>query len=312
MAISLTALDPTSYLSHLCHTSADRAWIETNCYVDVWIELVHACKLDVSAMMGMTLGVDFEGDQWTFFKPSHEALRALYGIQVEELTVWQDVVRNAAVQVARGRVVLTEADSFFLPDTAATDYQRNHVKTTIGIVRIAAASCDYFHNGGFWRVSGEDFAGLFAPVVMPWYCEFAKLDNAETRPLQRLRDVALGLLRETLRYRPSVNPFIAFNRHLVDDGVTKNGLAEWHKYAFVSLRQCGAAFELAAMHLQWLARDLAPLAAHTLAISASCKSLILKGARAASAGRGLDAGEAAASMAEHWETLMTELDARLA
>lgn len=310
MAISLETLDPTSYTAHVCHTSNDRAWLETNCYVDVWIELVHACGLDVSAMMGMTLGVDFEGDQWTFFKPSLEALRALYGIQVEELTVWRSLRENAEMQTSRGRVVLTEADSFFLPDTAATDYQRNHVKTTIGIVRFGESSMDYFHNGGFWRVSGDDFAALMAQPLMPLYCEFAKLEFAEARPLETLRSTARMMLRETMRYRPRENPFVRFGKHLLADGVTSRGLAEWHKYAFVSLRQCGASFELGAMHLAWLGFE--ELAAHAQAISAACKGLILKGARAANAGRALDAAEAVATMTGQWDALMGALDARLA
>jgi hypothetical protein len=46
---------------------------------DVWIELLHAMDLEPHAMLAFTLAVDFEGDQWTFFKPTPGDLWALYG-----------------------------------------------------------------------------------------------------------------------------------------------------------------------------------------------------------------------------------------
>ena len=53
--------------AHSLHRS-DRCWTETNCYVDVWIEVLHALGLDPTAAGAFTLSTDFEGDQWTFFK----------------------------------------------------------------------------------------------------------------------------------------------------------------------------------------------------------------------------------------------------
>ena len=48
---------------------ADRDWAETNCYVDIWIELLHAWGFEPIAALPFTFGIDFEGDQWTFYKP---------------------------------------------------------------------------------------------------------------------------------------------------------------------------------------------------------------------------------------------------
>jgi len=42
------------------------------------------------------VAIDFEGDQWTFFKPPHEDLKALYGIDVQELYVWRPLLEHAA------------------------------------------------------------------------------------------------------------------------------------------------------------------------------------------------------------------------
>ena len=80
-----------------CRTScigAERAWAESNCYIDVWIEVLHALGLEPFAFLPHVLPVDFEGDQWTFFKPSHDDLFALYGLDVQELNVWRPLVRQ--------------------------------------------------------------------------------------------------------------------------------------------------------------------------------------------------------------------------
>jgi len=75
---ALTArLEPTQYVRHDLH-SPERIWTEKNCYVDIWIELVHALGFEPNAMLAFTVAVDFEGDQWTFFKPPHDELRDLY------------------------------------------------------------------------------------------------------------------------------------------------------------------------------------------------------------------------------------------
>ena len=87
-------LSQQSYVQHRLH-APDRIWPEKNCYIDIWIEVVHCLGLAPEAMLGFTLGVDFEGDQWTFFKPSHDELRGLFGIDVQELTVWRPLIDHA-------------------------------------------------------------------------------------------------------------------------------------------------------------------------------------------------------------------------
>ena len=87
----------------LC-TRADRAWVEKNCYVDIWIEVIHALGLEPTAMLPFVLALDFEGDQWTFFKPPHDELRDLYGIDVQELNVWSPLAEHCQVQLAEGKL----------------------------------------------------------------------------------------------------------------------------------------------------------------------------------------------------------------
>ena len=64
----IAGLDPAAYQRHSLH-GEQRIWVEKNCYVDLWIELLHALRLEPLAMLPFTLAIDFEGDQWTFFKP---------------------------------------------------------------------------------------------------------------------------------------------------------------------------------------------------------------------------------------------------
>src|SRR3954471_11559638 len=110
-------LNSADYARHVLHTDAS-VWTEKNCYADLWIELLHALKLEPMAMLPFTITIDFEGDQWTFFKPSHDELYELYGVDVQELTVWQPLLEHAKEQLSAGKLVSTEADAFWLPDTA--------------------------------------------------------------------------------------------------------------------------------------------------------------------------------------------------
>src|SRR4051794_14622893 len=92
-------LDPTSYERHRIHR-ADRDWAETNCYVDIWIELLHAWGFEPIAALPFTFGIDFEGDQWTFFKFPHADLYDLFGLDVQELAIWRPLVAQVEEQVA--------------------------------------------------------------------------------------------------------------------------------------------------------------------------------------------------------------------
>ena len=70
-----SGLGPDTYKPHALH-QPERMWPETNCYVDLWIETLHAFGSEPEAMLGFTLMQDFEGDQFTFFKVPLEDLEA--------------------------------------------------------------------------------------------------------------------------------------------------------------------------------------------------------------------------------------------
>ncbi len=261
--------------------AVERGWQETNCYVDLWLSLLGARGLDARAALGFTVTQDFEGDQFTFFKfPLHD-LDRFYGLNVQELAVFDELDAHIEQQVSRGNVVLVEMDSFYLPDTRSTAYRRDHVKTTIGIDHIdrAASRIGYFHNAGYFTLDGDDYAGVFRKteslradldVLFP-YVEFVKA----TRPAltgQTLAGASLLRLREHLAARPRANPITAFRAafpaHI--EALIARGDKYFHLYAFNTLRQLGANFELLGQYTAWLREfgvDTHP------SIEASCKTI---------------------------------------
>jgi hypothetical protein len=311
-------LDAKTYVPHELHRT-ERAWVESNCYIDVWIELVHALGLDPYAFLPHVLPVDFEGDQWTFFKPSHDDVFALYGLDVHELNVWRPLIENVREHLAGGKVVLTEVDAFFLPDTAGTDYRRQHTKTTIGIQDIGDGTLGYFHNSSYHALDGDDFTSLFRlemppdPAYMPFFAEFVRLDRRKLLEGPVLVRESLRVLRKHLAKRPVRNPVARFRERFTDDVVwlQREGLATYHGWAFATLRQLGAAFELAARYVRWLSDRGEPGLAEAEAaferISSSTKTLVLKTARAVNGKKPIDAVLALGDAESAWDSGMRVL-----
>jgi len=254
-------LSPVGYQSHLIHTR-ERHWAETNCYVDVWIELLHAWGFDPIAAMPFTVGIDFEGDQWTFFKFPHADLRELYGLDVQELAIWQPLVRHLEEQVGRGRPVLVELDSYYLPDTEGTAYRREHTKSTVAVIDIDVAGqrLGYFHGQGYYELSGEDFTHVFRlngqsdPAFLPPYVEFVKRRPDKASSERHVVETSVSLLQQQLSRIPDVNPFEKFKpRFAADlDWLSNETLEVFHQYSFATLRQFGACYEMASLYLDWL------------------------------------------------------------
>ncbi len=270
-------LDPSNHQPHALHDT-ERMWPETNCYVDLWIEVLSTLALPPEAMLGFTLTQDFEGDQFTFFKVPLEDLETLYDIRVAELAIFDRPEHHVIEQINRGRLCLLEMDSFHMPDTRGVAYQIEHGKTTVAINRIDVEGrvLDYFHNGGFFRLQGDDFDGLFqlnaGKDALPFlpYTEFAKFP-AQPVPASRIETEARKLLKRHFARRPAQNPIAAFATVFPAQvqAVGERPFGYFHKYAFNTLRQLGANFELAASHLSWLSRGDELKEAETLALKIS-------------------------------------------
>jgi hypothetical protein len=299
-AVVLPELDAATYQRHALHAD-DRTWVEKNCYVDIWIEVVHALGLDPLAMMPFTVAIDFEDDQWTFFKPVHSELYDLYGLDVQELNMWRSMLDQSITHVAAGKLVSTEADAFWLPDTSGTDYKTTHTKTTIVIqdIDVERRRLGYFHNASYYQLEGDDFTHLFRmgepydPTFMPLFAEIIRIDRKVKRPLADLQARSRVLLQRHLARRPAAeSPFAKFSARFAADlpAIQAEGLPYYHVWAFANLRQIGAAFELVALHSRWLDDPaLVPAAEAFEAISTQAKTFIMKAARSVSSKKALDA-----------------------
>ncbi|HXU00544.1 MAG TPA: DUF1839 family protein [Polyangia bacterium] len=308
---AIPGLEAANYQRHTLHAD-DRVWVEKNCYIDVWIELVHALGCEPMAVMPFVLAIDFEGDQWTFFKPPHDELRRLYGLDVQELNVWRPLLDHALEHLPAGKVISTEADAFWLPDTQGTDYRRQHTKTTIILNRldVAGKRLQYFHNASYHALEGEDFDRTFRvgapadPTFMPLFAEIVRTKQVARLSGDQLRALSREILAVHLARRPADNPVRRFAARFARDlpALTEQGLATYHAWAFGTIRQLGAAFELATLYTRWLGDGAVEAAApHFEAISSVAKVFILKAARAVNAKRALDAEPMFAEMAEAWQ-----------
>jgi len=300
----------------------ERDWPETNCYLDIWIELLPSLGLPPEACLAYSITQDFEGDQFTFFKVPLEDLEALYGLKVTELAIYDRVENHIQQQIARGRASLVEVDSYFLPDTHGIGYHQTHGKTTIvaNWMDFEGRTMEYFHGLGLHRLEGDDFDGIFQrgdhakPVPFLPYTEFVKFPQ-ELPSAAHILSVSEDLLRRHMKRRPASNPVAAFARVFPAqvERVSEREFDFFHLYAFNTLRQLGANFELFASYLDWLAAqgrpELAEGAALAKSISATCKMVQFKLARAVMRKKFQGLAEGLTPAVEAWDNLTALLDA---
>ncbi len=316
----LPGLEAAGYVRHRAHLDG-QLWVEKNCYVDVIIEMLHALRLEPLAVLGSTAAIDFESDNFTFFKPNHEELRDAYGVDVQELNVWRPLLEHAVLHVGEGKFLSTEADSFWLPDTSGTDYRRNHVKSTIIIADVDPESqrLGYFHNAGYFELEGEDFRRTFRLEVvtegtLPLFAELIRVDRVLRRPEGELAEWAQRRLSVHLSRRPRSNPIARFGAAFAAElpAMQERGLAHYHAWAFATTRQLGACAELLSLHLQWLGDALGDdryreASGRIAKVSAAAKTFILKAARAVNARKPFEASETFAEMAADWDAGLAQV-----
>ncbi|WP_084836298.1 DUF1839 family protein [Williamsia sp. 1138] len=293
--------------SHPVH-DGDRIWPETNCYIDLWVELLHALGRDPVPAFACALSTDHDGGQWTFLKVTQEDLRRLYGLEVTEENVWMPLVDTVESGLARQLLHTVEVDSWWLPDTAGTDYHRNHAKTTIVPVRFdrEQRQLTYIHNSGTHSLAGDDFAGIFGlgdsprPGLLPY------VEQIRWFPDRQEPDVLLPVVREHLSRRAPGNPIdrLAGDVRSAIDWLPGAGMETFHLWAFATLRQCGATAELAADLSSHLGVELAPGAAEAapyfLDVARGAKAVQFKMARAAR-GRTVEVDDLLTAMGRAWE-----------
>ncbi len=311
--VSLFGADPASYASHDLHAD-DRAYPETNCYADILIELLHARGDEPLAALGRTVRTDFEGDQWTFFKPDPHDLEALFGLDIHEAQPYRALPDQIAEQLEAGQTLIVELDSWFLPDTESTAYRREHVKSSavMEAIDVGAKRLHYFHNRGLYELAGEDFDGALRVGVtpesgfLPPYAEVVRFDAGRRLDGDELRAESLRRLRYHFERRPTANPFTRFAEALRDDlpRLLERSHADYHAYAFATVRMAGSAFELCSAHVTWLFGDDGAAAEQALArIVSGSKALSFKLARR----RAFDPERALGELADAWDEAFTAL-----
>ncbi|MBA2701397.1 MAG: DUF1839 family protein [Chloroflexi bacterium] len=312
--VSLFGHDPATYQPHRLH-SGERNYIETNCFTDIVIELLHARGDEPVAAFGSFVRMDFENDQWIFFKPFAVDLEVLFGVDIHEVQPYRPLPRQVAEVLALGRTMTIELDAWYLPDTAATSYGRAHVKTGViaESIDVADERFRYFHNASLYELAGEDFRGAFrlgdgwSDDVLPPYTELIRFDAGPALRGEELREAARGIIRGHLGRMVPGNPFDRFEERLASDlpVLLAGDEALYHAYAFATFRMAGAGFELLASHVDWLLdTEGSPPAAAMARIVEGCKVLGFKLARR----RAFDPTDAMRALNVAWSEAMSSLD----
>jgi hypothetical protein len=232
---------------------------------------------------------------------------------------YRPLPEQAAEQIAEGRTLIVELDSWYLPDTAATSYRSEHVKTSVAVEGIdpAGERLRYFHATGLYELAGEDYRGVFrlgrdfSDDVLPPYTELVRFDAGPRLRGEELLQAARALLRGHLARRPPTNPFVRFGAQLQRDlpRLLEGDASEYHAYAFATVRMAGSAFEVAATQAEWLLGDGAAGACEALGtIVEGCKVLSFRLARR----RAFDPGETLSALATAWDEAMGRLDDAIA
>jgi hypothetical protein len=322
MKLALFDLDPVSYEPHPLH-SAERNWTETNCWLDMMIEVLHVLGLDPTAGLAGSLSTDFDGHQWALFKFPVEDLRALFGLEVDELYAWRPVIEHLADYLAAGHLLTVEVDAWYLPDTAGITYRTDHAKTGVVMQMLdrEERKLGYFHNAGYFELEGDDFDGIFYlpegrdPRILLPYVERISLGRVRRLDEVELLPAVIALTGEHLARRPTSNPMVRFGVRMAGDleWLASAGDEAFHPYAFATCRQVGANGEMAASFVDWLdARDgggLRAAADDYRSMAATAKGLEFTLARAAR-GRKVDLAGPFDAMAGAWERAMDVLLAR--
>ncbi|MDH6242414.1 DUF1839 family protein [Mycobacterium sp. OTB74] len=300
---------PADYRPHFSH-AGDRIWPETNCYLDLWIETLHALGLDPVPAFACALSADHDALQWTFLKQQPEDLRRLYGLEVAEDVVWMPLLETIESGPSRGVLHTVEVDSWWLPDTAGTAYHADHVKTSIVPTEVdrELRRMWYIHGAGLHELSGDDFDGVFGlsegtEIVLPPYTE-----QITSHPGRIETGALVSITREHLARRAEGNPVerLAAGVDKATEWLPSAGIEVFHAWAFATLRQCGATAEVAADFAACLDTECAGAggaAEHFLAVSSGAKAVQFKMARVAN-GRKVDVRPVLDEMADSWQTAM--------
>ncbi|SAL69057.1 DUF1839 family protein [Caballeronia telluris] len=250
--------------THALHRG-ERIWHDTDSHVDLWIELLHGYAFEPRAALAFTVTQDFEDDQFTLPRVPLDDIDKLFGLQVQELSIFDSLEERVLTQTRRANTVLIEVDAFHLPDTRSIAYHRAHVKTTIAVDTIDpdARRLGYFHNTGYYVLAGDDYDHLLhrldaegaANALYP-HVEFVK-QAREALTGTALAEACADTLCAHLLRRPEGNPVgrwrAAFPGHV--ETMLERGEPYAQQYSSNVMRQLGSNFEFLAHYLGWMRKQ---------------------------------------------------------
>ena len=310
-----------------------------------WIELLASLGLDPHALWPAVVALDFLGDQWTPFAPRHDELRALYGIDVQPLTVWRPLAEHAIEQLSAGHALSIDVDAFWLPDAAS--HRQEHSKTTIVLTEVDLAACriTYVHGTGWFQAHGDDATQLLGldggtselESIADWrgarvaevgaaavalaegqlapHAQIIRVDRRLARSTEELQMLALHHLGCHLAFRPSTNPVRRFAARLADDLplLREYGTGYAEQWISCTVRRLAAASGFAARGLAWQeASANSPLHAAAPAferIARDATTLDGKLARAVASTKAIGAATLLEGIAAAWDEGMAALEA---
>lgn len=310
MLACLPELSPETYRPHPLH-HPDRVWPETNCALDLWIEVLNALGLAPEPLLSIAARQDFEGDQFGFTKIQPDDVEYVYGLRVQELSLYDSLEAHVARQMSRGRLCFVEADAYFLPDTGHASYRRRHRATMIGINRLdpSTAVAEYFHNGGYFRLGGEDYRGVFDAGSgeqrgQQPFVEFTTLDFDAQNPSEWKRR-GKQLLAKHWERRPAKNPIRQFQSvvQAQAEALADREPDALHDYAFNTFRLLGSNFAVLGACLDWLSPTPHPLSVHCGLIADTASRMPLFLAKALARRRFDRLGPSLDPAADAWDAL---------
>jgi len=295
-----------------------RIWSTTNAGTDTWLALLHTLGLEAEPLLMSSMCASFEGDQWTQVGLPAADLWSCHGIAVESLHVWRPLLAHLVAQLDRGNAVLVDVDLFQLPDMIGSGYQREHAPTVIAVTGYDrhAHELHYIHGAHGGTIAGRDLDALLAAGIgaahLPPTTRLVKLERLMARSRTELGEIGIALARLHGTRLPADNPVVAFGEALRAHGSWLSGgdASHYQRWAYATLHQCGAAFELAGDACRWLAGHGQPVqgAVEPLkAVSRGARSLHQRLVRVPQSGRMPDVSQTVNEMASAWTDAMAIL-----
>lgn len=249
-----SACDPAAHRPHSLH-GPGRAWPQINCALDHWVELLAVLGREPAAVAGVALAADAWGDHWEMIELDPGDLADVLGVRRREMSPWRPLADHVRDQLGRGVVLSVEADAWWLPDTAATSYRSEHVKTSIMPLALDETGLTYLHNDGMFTAHGDDVAGIFSADPAVTQVPRPYVDAIAPGPLPTdWVERAVAASRRHLAARPT-DPVTRLEAGMIAafDAVLADPDTLFHPFAFGTCRQLGGTAQLAAGHVRWLA-----------------------------------------------------------